>query len=180
MIEGLNTVLRRIEGSLSTDTTELSSTNVEHKEQRGSIFDQIHRQTQKELAKKSPKKKMKKMADAGTLETTQQLDTGDKNHTPNLKDNEDETQNTDPIYEMYLPDLNNTPLSQALKTGLDYRMEDKVMVQCPKLKQYYGVDTFLVQRLSGQICIYTNDECKLYPINCSRTKFAPSLLEKAL
>ena len=120
------------------------------------------------------------MADAGTPEITQQLDTGDKNHTPIPEDNEDKTQNIDRIYEMYLPDLNNTSLSQALKTGLDYRMEDEVMVECPKQKQYFRVDTFLVQRISGWICIYTDDECESFPINCSRTKFAPSLLEKAL
>ena len=77
------------------------------------------------------------MADTGTPETTQQPDTGDKNHTPNPEDNEDETQNADPINEMYLPDLNNTPLSQALKSGLDYGMEDELMVECPKLKQYF-------------------------------------------
>ena len=104
------------------------------------------------IGKRKPKKKTKKMADAGTPETTQQPDTGDKNHTPNREDNEDETQNTDPMHEMYLPDLNNILLSQALKTRLDYRMEDEVMVGCPKLKQYFRVDTFLVQRISGLIC----------------------------
>ena len=51
--------------------------------------------------------------------------------------------------EMYLPDLDNTPLSQALKNGLDWGMEDEVMVECPKLKQYFRVDTLLVQRTSG-------------------------------
>ena len=51
--------------------------------------------------------------------------------------------------EMYLPDLDNTPLSQALKNGLDWGMEDEVMVKCPKLKQYFGVDTLLVQRILG-------------------------------
>ena len=51
--------------------------------------------------------------------------------------------------EMYLPDLDNTSLSQVLKNGLDWGMEDEVMVECPKLKQYFGVDTFLIQRISG-------------------------------
>ena len=132
------------------------------------------------IGKDKSKKKNKNMADTGTPETAQQPDTGDKNHTPNPENNEDGTQNTDPIHEMYLPDLNNTPLNQALKTGLDYGMEDEVMVECPKLKQYFGVDTFLVQRISGRIRIYTHDECESFPINCSRTKFTPSLLEKAL
>ena len=61
-----------------------------------------------------------------------------KNCPTNQEDNEDERQNAGPTDKMYLPDLNNTPLSQALKIGLDYGVEDKVMVECPKLKQYFG------------------------------------------
>ena len=54
------------------------------------------------------------------------------------------------------------------------------MIECPKLKQYFGVDTFLVQRTSGRICLYTHDEVETFPMSCSRTKFSPSLLDKAL
>ena len=54
------------------------------------------------------------------------------------------------------------------------------MVECPKLKQYLGVDTFLIQRISGRISIYTHDETETFHILCSRTKFNLSLLEKAL
>ena len=82
--------------------------------------------------------------------------------------------------EMYLPDLDNTPLSQALKKGLDWGMEDEVMVECPKLKQYFGVDTLLVQRTSGRVRLHTKDEDETFPINCSRTKCPISLLKKAL
>ena len=42
LIEGLNTKSRGIDNSLSTDTTELSSMNVEYKKQRRSKFDQFH------------------------------------------------------------------------------------------------------------------------------------------
>ena len=42
LIEGLNTESRRIDDSLFTDTTELSSTNVEYKKQRRSKCDQFH------------------------------------------------------------------------------------------------------------------------------------------
>ena len=101
------------------------------------------------IGKDKPRKKTKNMADAGTQDTNQQPDTGDKNQTPNPEGNKDDTQNQDLTNEMYLPDLDNTPLSQALRTGLDYGMEDEVMVECPKLKQYFRVDTFLVQRISG-------------------------------
>ena len=132
------------------------------------------------IGKDKPRKKNKNMADTGTPDTNQQLDTGDKNQTPNPEENKDDTQIQDPMDEMYLPDLDNTPLSQALKSRLDYGMENEVMVECPKLIQYFGVDTFLVQRTSGRIRIYTHDEIESFPIQCSRTKFTPSLLEKAL
>ena len=82
------------------------------------------------------------MADAGN---------GDPQHQPPEEDQENEAgdNNAAAPTEMYLPDLDNTPLSQALKKGLDLGMEDEVMVECPKLKQYFGVDTLLVQRTSG-------------------------------
>ena len=82
--------------------------------------------------------------------------------------------------EMYLPDLDNTPLSQALKNGLDWGMEDEVMVECPKLKQYFGVDTLLIQRISGRVHLHTKDEDETFPISCSKTKFPIPLLKKAL
>ena len=69
---------------------------------------------------------------------------------------------------MYLPDLDNTPLSQALKNGLDWGVEDEVMVKCLKLKQYFRVDTLLVQRSSGCVCLHTKDEDETFPISYSR------------
>ena len=81
---------------------------------------------------------------------------------------------------MYLPDLDNTPLSHALKNGLNWGMEHEVMVECPKLKQYFGVDTFLIQRISGRVHLHTNDEDETFPISCSKTKFPILLLKKAL
>ena len=114
------------------------------------------------------------MADAGNTDP-QHHETEKDHHEPY----DDETGDMDTV-EMYLPNLDNTPLSQALKNGLDYGLEDEVMIECPKLKQYFGVDTLLVQRTSGQICLYTHDEVEIFPISCSRTKFSPFLLDKAL
>ena len=54
------------------------------------------------------------------------------------------------------------------------------MVECPKLKQYFGVDTLLVQRTSGQVRLHTKDEDETFPISYSRTKFPIPLLKKAL
>ena len=132
------------------------------------------------IGREKPRKKSKNIADAATKEVNKHPNTGDKDHIPNLEESKDNTQNMDPVNEMYLPDLNNIPLSRALKSGLIYGTEDEVMVECPKLKQYFKVDTFLVQRISGRIHIYTHDEIDTFPINCSRTKFNQSLLEKAL
>ena len=81
---------------------------------------------------------------------------------------------------MYLPDLDNTPLSQALKNGLDWGMEDEVMVECPQQKHYFRVDTFLIQRISGRVHLHTKDEDETFPISCSKTKFPIPLLKKAL
>ena len=95
------------------------------------------------IGRRSNRRKSRNMADAGNKDPQHQK--------PKEEHQEDETgdENTAAPTEMYLPDLDNTPLSQALKNGLDWGMEDEVMVECPKLKQYFGVDTFLIQRISG-------------------------------
>ena len=92
------------------------------------------------IGRNSNRRKSRNMADAGP-----------QRQKPEEEHQEDKTGDEDTVAptEMYLPDLNNTPLSQALKNGLDWGMEDEVMVECPKLKQYFGVDTFLIQRISG-------------------------------
>ena len=121
----------------------------------------------------SNRRKSRNMADAGNedqqcqkLEEHQEEKTGDDD--------------TAAPTEMYLPDLDNTPLSQALKNGLDWGMEDEVMMECLKLKQYFRVDTLLVQRTSGRVRLHTKDEDETFPISCSKTKFPIPLLKKAL
>ena len=106
------------------------------------------------------------MADAGTaVPQPQDTETEENNQPPN--DNETEaTAAVAPTEEMYLPDLDNTLLSQTLKDGIEWGLEDWVMVECPKVKKYFGV--------------YTNDEVETFSIHCSKTKFSPSLLDKAL
>ena len=89
------------------------------------------------IGRNSNKRKNRNMADAG-------------NENPQRRQPEEHQEDstgeegTAPTTEMYLPDLDNKPLSQALKNGLDRGVEDEVMVECPKLKQYFGVDTLLV------------------------------------
>ena len=85
------------------------------------------------IGKNKPRRKSTKMADAGNA-VPQQQDT----------EEEDKQEQDEETGEMYLLDLDNTPLSQALKDRIAWDMEDEVMVECPKLKQYFGVDTLLV------------------------------------
>ena len=107
------------------------------------------------------------MADAGN-KNPQHQEPEEEHQEPQ----DDETGDTDTAAptEMYLPDLDNTPLSQALKNGLDWGTEDEVMVECPKLKQYFGVDTLLIQRISGRVRLHTKDEDESFPVNCSKNK----------
>ena len=124
------------------------------------------------IGRNSNRRKNRNMAFAGNgdpqlqPEKHQEIETGDNNTTAPM--------------EMYLPDLDNTPLSQALKNGLDRGVEDEVMVECSKLKQYFGVDTLLIQRTSGRVCLHTKDEDETFPISCLKTKFPIPLLKKAL
>ena len=123
------------------------------------------------------RRKSKNMSDAGNKDPQHQEP--EEEH-PELQDDETVDMDTAAPTEMYLFDLDNTLLIQALKNGLDWGTEDEVMVECPKLKQYFGVDTFLIQKTSGRVCLHTKDEDETFPINCSKTKFSISLLQKAL
>ena len=104
------------------------------------------------IGRNSNRRKSRNMADAGNEDPQYQK--------PEEEHQEDETTDKDTAAPtvMYLPDLDNTPLSQELKNGLDWGMEDEVMVECPKLKQYLGVDTLLIQRISGRVHLHTKDK----------------------
>ena len=102
------------------------------------------------IGRNSNRRRGRNMADAGNEDPQRQKP---EEHQEDKTGEEDSTIPT----EMYLPDLDNTPLSQALKNGLHWGIEDEVMVECPKLKQYFGVDNLLVPRTSGQVCLHTKD-----------------------
>ena len=133
--------VKGIDKNLSTDTTESSSMNVEYKKQRRSELDYFMDDPEK-IGRNSNRRKSRNMADAGNEDPQRQQP---EEHQEDGTGDEDTAATT----EMYLPDLDNTLLSQALKNGLDWGMEDEVMVECLKLKQYFRVDTLLVQRISG-------------------------------
>ena len=118
------------------------------------------------IGRNSNRRKSRNMADAGNE---------DPQHQKPEEHQEDKTgdEDTTASIEMYLPDLDNTPLSQALKNGLDWGMEDEVMVECPKLKQYFEVDTLLFQRTSGRVRLHSKEEDKAFPISCSKIPLIP-------
>ena len=74
------------------------------------------------IGRNSNRRKSRNMADAGNKDPQHQK--------AEEEDQEDETGDEDTVAptEIYLPDLDNTPLSQALKNGLNWGMEDEVMV----------------------------------------------------
>ena len=108
------------------------------------------------IGRNSKRRKSRNMADAGNEDPQCQPPEEDQ-------ENEAGDNNATAPTEMYLPDLDNTPLSQALKKGLDWGVEDEVMVECLKLKQYFGVDTLLIQRTSGWVRLHTKDEHETFP-----------------
>ena len=132
------------------------------------------------IQRKLARTNLGKEADAGAVVLQNQDKETEENNIPPPKEGEEKTDTVTPIVELYLPDLDNTLLSRALKEGIKFGLEDEVMVECPKLKPYFGVDTLLVQAISGRVRLYTNDEIEPFPIHCSRTKFSLSLLYKAL
>ena len=79
------------------------------------------------IDRNSNKRKSRNMADAGNE---------DPQYQQPEENQEEETGNEDASAptEMYLPDPDNTPLSQALNNGLDWGMEDEVMVGVSKVE----------------------------------------------
>ena len=129
------------------------------------------------IGRNSNRRRSRNMADAGNKDPQNQDPVED--HQGPQEDETGDDGRTAPT-EMYLPDLDNTPPSHTLRKGLDWGMEDEVMVECPKLKQYFRLDTLVVQRTSGRVRLHTKDEDETFPISCLRTKFPIPLLKKAL
>ena len=129
------------------------------------------------IGRNSNRRRSRNMADTGNNDPQHQDPV--ENHQGPQEDETGDDGRTAPT-ELYLPDLDNTPLCQALRKGLDWGMEDEAMVECPKLTKCFGVDTFLIQRTSGRVCLHTKDEDETFPISCSKNKFPIPLLKKAL
>ena len=52
--------------------------------------------------------------------------------------------------ELYVPDLDNTPLERAIRNGMALNDSKTIYrIHCPKLKKYIGMDTLTVTLLEG-------------------------------
>ena len=54
------------------------------------------------------------------------------------------------IRDLYVPDLNNTPLQRAIQSGMALNDTQTIYrIRCPKLKEYIGKDTLTVYLPEG-------------------------------
>ena len=130
------------------------------------------------------RKKKKKMAHNTTKQDMNNGGTPVPPQNENPEENSDsETEDTTrgtPSGEMYLPDLNNTPFSEAIKRGINWGNNEKLIIECPKLMQFFGTNTLLIHPPTGEIRLYDKDEVEDFPVNCSTSRFLESLLTKVL
>ena len=64
------------------------------------------------------------MADAGAVVPYNQDKETEDNNVPTHKEEEENTDTVTPTVELYLPDLDNTPVSRALMEGIVFGLED--------------------------------------------------------
>ena len=85
------------------------------------------------------------------------------------------------IPDLYVPDLDNTPLQRAIQNGMALNEEQTVYrIRCPKLKEYIGKDTLTVYLPEGRLEVPTDPPVN-FMANCAPTPFEqPRLLMEAM
>ena len=92
----------------------------------------------------------------------------------NRRQEDPQRETNEPVAEMYLPDLMNTPLSKATRNAMQMEDDSQILVECPLLREIYGVDTLLVDKASGECKLFTGlDEPEPFPLPCNKTKYPP-------
>ena len=103
---------------------------------------------------------------------------------PDQHENEDRSTDSEteeaPLGELFLPDLNNTPLSEAVTRGFIWGSSADIIVECPKLDQIFRVKTLLVNPLSGKTKLYNRGQVDDLPVSCACQKFKETLLTTVL
>ena len=85
------------------------------------------------------------------------------------------------IRDLYVPDLNNTPLWRAIQNGMALNDTQTIYrIQCPLLKEYIGKDTLTVFLPEGRLEVPTEPPVD-FVANCAPTPFdQPRLLIEAM
>ena len=85
------------------------------------------------------------------------------------------------IRDLYVPDLDNTPLQRAIRSGMALNEEKTIYrIRCPKLKEYIGKDTLTVFLPEGQLEVPTDPPVD-FVADCAPTPFdQPRLLIEAM
>ena len=85
------------------------------------------------------------------------------------------------IRDLYVPDLNNTPLQRAIQSGMALNDTQTIYrIRCPRLKEYIGRDTLTVYLPEGRLEVPTEPPID-FVANCASTPFdQPRLLIEAM
>ena len=83
--------------------------------------------------------------------------------------------------DLYVPDLDNTPLQRAIRNGMALNEEQTIYrIRCPKLKEYIGKDTLTVFLPEGRLEVPTDPPVD-FVADCAPTPFdQPRLLIEAM
>ena len=75
------------------------------------------------------------------------------------------------IRDLYVPDLNNTPLQRAIQSGMALNDTQTIYrIRCPRLKEYIGRDTLTVYLPEGRLEVPTEPPID-FVANCASTPF---------
>ena len=85
------------------------------------------------------------------------------------------------IPDLYVPDLDNTPLRRAIQNGMALNENQTIYrIRCPKLKEYIGKDTLTVFLPEGRLEVPMEPPIN-FVANCASTPFdQPRLLIEAM
>ena len=85
------------------------------------------------------------------------------------------------IPDLYVPDLDNTPLRRAIRNGMALNEDQTIYrIRCPKLKEYIGRDTLTVFLPEGRLEVPTEPPID-FVANCASNPFdQPRLLIEAM
>ena len=113
----------------------------------------------------------------------EQAEQGRGNHRETRDSNDEEYSEAEEVNtrDLYVPDLDNTPLQRAIRNGMALNDDQTVYrIWCPKLKEYIRKDTLTVFLPEGRLEVPTESPVD-FVANCAPTPFdQPRLLIEAM